>query len=228
MDDEMELVSGLDYVGADDPLELLGVSGEDYVGDDDDDDDDVSGDVGDDDDDEDVAGEIGAILRRTARRPVKRSAAATKKIARGVKKLAARNKLLRKKATMGKRAAAAVAGSLPQVFLGVPATAVNAGAAAAINGQSGTLLRITDFIVDDDIAGDFQINTMQVGRINLLASGDPIPASMFRNGVQRPPIEVPKLHPGQQIALNVTNISGAARTFRACFIGSDLSLTVSK
>lgn len=115
----------------------------------------------------------------------------------------------------------------PQVFLGSNSVnVIAAGATLAVNSASGALLRITDLIVSDGIANDFDILSIQVGRLNLLASGDPIPASAFRSSVQRPPIEVPRLHPGQQITIAVRNNAGAARVWSAMFVGIDLSTRV--
>lgn len=133
-----------------------------------------------------------------------------------------------KEAQMQALAQGAAGHAQPQVFLGSNSGAVPivAGATAVVTSSSGALLRITDLIVSDGIANDFDILSIQVGRLNLLASGDPIPASMFRSSVQRPPIEVPRLHPGQNISITVRNNAGAARTWSASFVGIDLSTRV--
>lgn len=123
-----------------------------------------------------------------------------------------------------KIALASMAGFLPQIFLGVLSVGtVAAGANANIPAEPNVPFRITDFIVDDAIANDFRITALQIGRLNLLTSGDGIPASMFRTSVQRPPIETPRLEAGTEAVVSVLNTSGAARTFNAAFIAIDLT-----
>lgn len=118
---------------------------------------------------------------------------------------------------------AAMAGVLPQIFLGVLSGTVAAAGTEAIPAEPNVRFRITDFIVDDAIANDFRITAIQIGRLNLLTSNVGIPASMFRTSVQRPPIETPILEAGTQAVVTVLNTSGADRIFSASFIALDLT-----
>lgn len=202
-------VSGDDLVGADDALELLGVSG--------DDDDDVSGDdlVGDDDD------EIGAAVRR-----IKRGAP----LAAAMRKLVARTKWKAKRRTLGRQRAHAIGAGQRQIPLGVDvgAAGIAAAAQATINVETTVALRITDFFVSPGIAEDFNVNSINIGRTNLLASADGVFAGYFdlSNGGQRAPIEFPLLPAGTVASVVVTNLSGANRRFRGAFQGIDLTTKV--
>lgn len=121
---------------------------------------------------------------------------------------------------------------LPQVFLGMDsatvagfAAGVPAGGAVVIPEQPNSDFRVTDFIASIENPTDFQITQITIARLTLLLSGTGIPMDIFTTGVQRPPIETPKLRGGVPLSINVLNIATAARRFRGSFIGIDCSRT---
>jgi hypothetical protein len=202
-----------DEVGQDDDLEdLLGVGGDvpDYM-------------VGDDgDDDGDDWDEVGNNIATRRRRvvPVAKLKSGLMQIARQLKKERRKNKMLQ----MG---AASKARNLPQIFLGLDSSdgaglPILAGTTRTVRTEPTTPLRITDLIVQAAFAADFSITRIDIGRLNLLAGGQPIPADAFISGVQRPPVEAPVLPAGTEAAITVVNNGGAARVFRAMFVGIDL------
>ena len=217
-------------IGADgdDPLALLGVSGEDYadVGDEDDD---VEGedyaDVGDEDDDVEGTYDVGArkrkrsasALRARQARALKKSRVAQRNQAAAA---AASAKQARKARQMNRLQAFAKAGRLPQLALPVDSGAtVAAGNTLDVQPQPTRPLRITDFIVSPDIAASFRINRLEIAGVNLWAGGGAIDASCFVPTVTRPPLQSVILHAGVPAVVNVTNKSGAAARFTAVLYG---------
>jgi hypothetical protein len=137
-------------------------------------------------------------------------------------KSAKAKKLTRKLAMLSK------AQQVPQVLLGFDsghagAAAIAAAAGATITTQPTVDLRITDMIVDATFAADFLITSIDIGRLNLMAGAQGLPATAFVSGVQRPPIEAPRLPAGTDASVAVTNISGQARRLIGMFVGIDLS-----
>ena len=208
-----------DLVGADEEdeiLALLGVGGDDLVGDDDDDD--YVGDD-DDDDDDDVSGEdlVGARRRRRRRRP-KLDVRALRARARTIR----RTRQLQKSRKM---TALARARNIPQIPMGVPATAIATLLTLPVICTPTVAVRITDFFVDASVAAQCAIVSMTMGRINLLANANPVPCSGFdpTAGAQRSPLEVGIVPAGSPITILVNNFSLVNLTFRAWFQVIDLS-----
>lgn len=180
----------------------------------------VSGDdplVAGDSDDDPLVGydEVGAGLV-VPRMRLPQAAAVNRALAKPNTKLAAQRDLM----------ARAAAGRQPATFLSANFAAIAAGATQAIQIQPANPIRIIDFTVDPTAAPLFDIQSILVGRINLLQSGNAIPASMFIPNSNRPPFEAPRLWPGQIMTINVTNVSGAVANFRAAFSVVDLGLNV--
>lgn len=129
-----------------------------------------------------------------------------------------------------KLARASTAKALPQIFVGIDSEPTNAGGVAAaatvnVNGEPQVPMRITDLTVANTAAPFFLINSLQIARLNMLASGVPIPAEQFIANSNRPPIECPILPAGSQVTLSITNLDAAARRFNATLIGLDLTPT---
>jgi hypothetical protein len=202
MGEDLEDLLGVGSYGGDVP---------DYmVGDDDDN--------GDGDDWENVGNNRMVTRRRTV--PLAKLKYGIKAIAKQLQKERRKNKMLQ----MG---AASKARNLPQIFLGLDSSdgggaPILAGATRTVRTEPTTPLRITDLIVQAAFAADFSITRIDIGRLNLLAGGQPIPADAFISGVQRPPVEAPVLPAGTEAAITVVNNGGAARVFRAMFVGIDL------
>ncbi|MEZ4447687.1 MAG: hypothetical protein R3B72_51905 [Polyangiaceae bacterium] len=221
-----EEIAGLDYeIGADDE--------DDELDEDDLDDDDVAGEVG---RRRVVRGKIyGARARARGRVKARASAASLagmkklfKALTANQKKLVRRHKAVARAVQMQRISAAAKAGALPQIFLGVDSaqkyqTGIPANQTVTLAVESTEPLRITNFLVDDAIASDFAVNRIQIGRLNLLAGSHAIPAAMFKSGIERPPMETPMLPAGTEAKIEVTNRASAPRHFLAAFTGIDLS-----
>lgn len=122
----------------------------------------------------------------------------------------------------------AQAGKIPQIPMGVPATAIATTVTATIVVTPTVPVRITDFFVDSSIAAACAIISMTMARINLLANANPVPCSGFdpTAGAQRSPLEIRKVPAGSPITLLVQNFSLADITFRAWFQVIDLSTQV--
>jgi hypothetical protein len=205
---------GVDFVGADDLLNLLG-DGDDYG-------DEYGDDVG----QGLIVPQLVAQQRRLAQRPTTASPL-TQQIIASITQIAAQVKNLRRVQHANRVELDSKAGRLPQIFLGVSTQGVTIAAGASLNipAETNTRLRVTDFFVDDAIAADFVIQDIQISRLSLFAGNLRIPASCFVTSVQRPPLEAPVLPSGTELSVNVTNRSGAARAFDSMFTGLDVSRT---
>jgi hypothetical protein len=217
IDDLVEAVGGVDYVGAasdDDLLRLLG------------------------------GGDVGATAMMKPAPMGKLPAAITRKIASAVRRrtaapststlanLGAVDELRAaiKKGVAEKRMSALERRSLaqkqPTILLGIDSqTSIGRDIAAnetiTIATEAVDRMRITDFQVRAAIAGDFLIGRIQVQRTNLLSGGAPVPADVFASP-DRPPLESPILYPGTELLVEVINLVGADRRFTGQFRGIDL------
>ena len=100
--------------------------------------------------------------------------------------------------------------------------ATAAGATTVITVQPSQPFRAKAFIVDNVIAPNFQINSIQVGRQNQFVGAGSVPATAF---VPNSPLANIGFDTGQtseQIQVSVTNISAAASTFAAMFVGKTI------
>ncbi|MEQ9324214.1 MAG: hypothetical protein RIF41_33940 [Polyangiaceae bacterium] len=166
--------------------------------------------------------------RKTGRIPSAAMRGLFRQLAQNQKKLSRRNRAIARAVKMQRLSAAAKAGALPQIFLGVDSlqsvpTGIPAGGTRTIAVESTEPLRITNFLVDDAIASDFAVNRIQIGRLNLLAGSHPIPAAMFKSGIERPPMQTPTLPAGTEAKVEVTNRATAPRHFLGAFTGIDLT-----
>lgn len=129
---------------------------------------------------------------------------------------------------MGRRSTAvnknnfALARQMPAIFLGF-SQAVTASGAANATSEGSVPLRPTDLVVRASNAGDFTIDDLQVGRVNLMAGATAIPAEAFNTSVVRPPISAPELKAGVPASIGLNNLTAAATTFRAMYTALDLS-----
>lgn len=142
------------------------------------------------------------------------------------KALKAMQKQLAQQMKLQKLSAASTAGEVPQALLGIDSldkaqNGIAPGTSLTISVEATDPLRITSLLVDDVIAGDFSISRIQIGRMNLLAGAYPVPASIFKSGIERPPIATPILPAGTEASIEVQNRSGAPRDFKAAFMGID-------
>lgn len=121
----------------------------------------------------------------------------------------------------------ALAGRVPTIPLGIDSVALIAALTAqAINVIPTTAVRIVGMSVANSIAPSFIINSILVGRLNLLDSGAAIPAEMYSGVANDMSLESPAIPAGTIIVVNVTNISGGGLRFLAGFKCVDLSVNV--
>lgn len=125
---------------------------------------------------------------------------------------------------MANLATRAKVGDAPATFLGIGSTtvAVAAGATTVFTATPTNPIRVTNFTVPSSIAATFVIGGLFVGRLNMLQSGQPVPADRFTKDSQRAPFEAPVVNAGTPISVSVTNMTGADAFFVASFDAVDL------
>jgi hypothetical protein len=105
--------------------------------------------------------------------------------------------------------------------LGIPATVINAGAAATITVRPQVPFRAQRFVVPSDIAGSFTIGDIRVGKNSQFVTADAVPARTFQedaaSGIE---MGFDTAQVSQDISVVANNISLAAQTFRAVFWGA--------
>lgn len=94
------------------------------------------------------------------------------------------------------------------------------GAQASIVAQPQVLFRGERLIVPSDVAGDFTIDDCKVGKDSQFVAAGPIPARTLQENAWGVDFQLDTAQISQNVQLLVTNISGAARQFRATLIGS--------
>lgn len=120
------------------------------------------------------------------------------------------------------RSALAQARNMPAIFLGF-SQSVAASSAANATSEGSVPLRPTDLVIRASNAGDFTIDDMQIGRVNLMAGATEIPAEAFNTSVVRPPISAPELKAGVPASIGLNNLTAAASVFRGMYTALDLS-----
>jgi hypothetical protein len=105
-------------------------------------------------------------------------------------------------------------------LLGFPRTTIAAGATVTINTQPQVLAKIYRIVIPSDIAFQLLIHEFRVGKWNLFANGDPVPAAMLDELAS----DIGELNPdtaqvNSQVSITVENTSNAEVDFRAgCFV----------
>lgn len=101
----------------------------------------------------------------------------------------------------------------------VSSAPIGAGLVGIITSFPQIVFRGERLIVPSDIAGQFVLNTIVVGKNPQQVSTDPIPCRVFDERGVGVRLSMDTAQISQQIVLNVTNIGGAPATFRAAIIG---------
>jgi len=101
----------------------------------------------------------------------------------------------------------------------VSTTAVAAGASARITTRPQVPFRIDRLVVPSDIAGLFTIDDVKVGKNSQFAAEGSVPARIFQENGVGVCLKGDTAQISMDVTLSVTNISGAAATFRAAIIG---------
>lgn len=97
---------------------------------------------------------------------------------------------------------------------------VAAGATVRITSRPQVVFRGERLIIPSDIAGQFQVNDIIVGKTSQKVSTTPVPARVFDERGVGVRMTMDTAQISQDVVLDVTNIGGAPATFRAAIIGS--------
>lgn len=104
--------------------------------------------------------------------------------------------------------------------LGLNSTAaIAAGAPGTAVSFPQIVFRPERLVIPSDIAGQFLVNQIIVGKNPQQVSADPIPGRVFDERGVGVRLSMDTAQISQQITLNVTNIGGAPAVFRAAMIG---------
>jgi hypothetical protein len=96
---------------------------------------------------------------------------------------------------------------------------VDPGDTVIIISRPQVIFRGERLIVPSDIAGDFTIDDVKVGKNSQFCAEGPIPARAMQENAWGVQFQLDTAQLAQNLQLTVTNISGAARTFRAMLLG---------
>jgi len=90
---------------------------------------------------------------------------------------------------------------------------------AVIVSRPQVLFKGLRLVVPSDIAGDFTIDDLKVGKNSMFASESSLPARCMQEDAWGVYLHLDTAQISQDVSLAVTNISGADRTFRAMILG---------
>lgn len=96
---------------------------------------------------------------------------------------------------------------------------IDANDSATITSRPQVLFKGQRLVVPSDIAGDFTIDDVKVGKDSQFVAEGPIPARVLQEDAVDVAFELDTAQISQDISISVTNIGGAPRTFRAALIG---------
>lgn len=96
---------------------------------------------------------------------------------------------------------------------------IAAGASAIIVSRPQVLFKGIRLSVPSDIAGDFTIDDLKVGKNSMFASESSLPARCMQEDAWGVYMHLDTAQISQDVSLAVTNISGADRVFRAMILG---------
>lgn len=102
----------------------------------------------------------------------------------------------------------------------VSAIPVPAGGTATVISRPQIVFRGERLLIPSDIAGQFVVNQLIVGKNPQQVSSDPIPGRVFDERGVGVRMSMDTAQISQDIAILVTNIGGAPATFRAAIIGA--------
>lgn len=97
---------------------------------------------------------------------------------------------------------------------------VAAGSSATITARPQTIaFKPQRLLIPATIAPDFTVEDIKVGNKSQLAQSGSLPAEAFVQGAFDAMLDMDTVQTSQDFVLQLTNISGAARTFRAAVFG---------
>lgn len=132
-------------------------------------------------------------------------------------RLAATERILAQQGLVLKETTPTAARTFPLGF--VSNGAIAAGASVVIVSRPQVLFKGQRLVVPSDIAGDFSIDDVKVGKNSQFVAEGAIPARVLQENAFGVSMELDTAQISQDITIAITNISGAARVFRAALIG---------
>lgn len=96
---------------------------------------------------------------------------------------------------------------------------IPANDSASITSRPQVLFKGQRLVVPSDVAGDFTIDDVKVGKDSQFVAEGPIPARVLQENATDVAFELDTAQISQDITISVTNIGGAPRVFRAALIG---------
>lgn len=96
---------------------------------------------------------------------------------------------------------------------------IAAGDSATITSRPQVLFKGQRLVVPSDVAGDFTVDDVKVGKDSQFVAEGAIPARVLQENAVDTAFELDTAQISQDISISVTNIAGAPRTFRAALIG---------
>lgn len=97
---------------------------------------------------------------------------------------------------------------------------VAAGGSANITSRPQVLFRGERLAIPSDIAGDFVVEDLKVGKDSQLVAPGALPGRVFQEDAIDVQFQLDTNQISQDLTLSVMNVSGAARQFRAALVGS--------
>jgi hypothetical protein len=96
---------------------------------------------------------------------------------------------------------------------------IAAGASVTITARPQTLFKGQRLVLPSDIAGDFVIDDLKVGKDSQFVAEGSIPGRVLQENATNVDFDLDTAQISQDISISVTNIGGAPRTFRAALWG---------
>jgi hypothetical protein len=149
---------------------------------------------------------LGAILRR-------------KKGRKGVSKSALRRDLLRRRVNSGTLLRSVAPRSSREYALGLGSTSVAGNSSANINVQPQVIFRPERLVVPSNVAVDFLITDIKVGKNSQLASTGALPAVMFTETAFGVRLKMDTAQISMFVTISVTNQNANARNFQGGLVG---------
>lgn len=163
-------------------------------------DDDAGAFVGDDESGDDI---LGAVLRKK----------------RNAKKAAMARDLLRRRVEAGTLLRSVSPRSSREYALGLGSTSVAGNSSANINVQPQVIFRPERLVVPSNIAVDFLITDIKVGKNSQLVSTGALPAVMFTENAFGVRLKMDTAQISMFVTISVTNQNPAARNFQGGLVG---------
>jgi hypothetical protein len=138
---------------------------------------------------------------------------------RKAKSAAAKQAMLRRRVAAGALLRTLPPRSAREFVIGLGSTAIPGLSSANINVQPQVIFRPERIVIPSNIAADFLITDVKVGKNSQLVSPGAIPAVVFVENAFGVRLKMDTAQIAQFITVSVTNQNGAARNFQGAIIG---------